>query len=594
MKTYSFIATLLVAPAYLSSVLGQEKQNIIFVLTDDQGYGDLRCNGNPYIHTPNIDNLERESISFADFHSATTSAPTRAGIMTGKYCNSTGVWHTINGRSLLTIDFPTLPELLSQAGYETGMFGKWHLGDNFPYRPHDRGFKEAFYHGGGGIGQTPDVWENNYYNDTYFRNGEKEKATGYCTDIWFNEALSFIDNNKEKPFFCYISTNAPHSPFNVERKYSDVYENNPDVPNPYFYGMISNIDENIGRLMSYLKDNKLLDNTIVVFMTDNGTASGVKFDNAGHVEKGYNAQMRGMKSSQYEGGHRVPFIMRTPKKKPQTIYSLASYIDIMPTFLDLCGLRELIPANIEGQSLLPLMEKDEDTDRFIFIDTQRLEYLEKGRLSCVMHKKWRLINGKELYNIIKDPSQKNDVSDKHPELVKKMNEQYESWWLKSSERADKFESIDVEDTKEPHVLLTSHDLHNDSSLYVAWNQDMIRAASNNIGYWALNIKKEGKYRISLYRWPPDTGLKLNEPAPSKRETWGKVSEHKAGMAIKDFASVEIFLNNKLVQTKKVNENKTCVEINMKLKEGPCFLQTDFIHKSGKRRSAYYVTIEYIH
>ncbi|RGP17523.1 arylsulfatase [Parabacteroides gordonii] len=594
MKTYSFIATLLVAPAYLSSVLGQEKQNIIFVLTDDQGYGDLRCNGNPYIHTPNIDNLERESISFADFHSATTSAPTRAGIMTGKYCNSTGVWHTINGRSLLTIDFPTLPELLSQAGYETGMFGKWHLGDNFPYRPHDRGFKEAFYHGGGGIGQTPDVWENNYYNDTYFRNGEKEKATGYCTDIWFNEALSFIDNNKEKPFFCYISTNAPHSPFNVERKYSDVYENNPDVPNPYFYGMISNIDENIGRLMSYLKDNKLLDNTIVVFMTDNGTASGVKFDNAGHVEKGYNAQMRGMKSSQYEGGHRVPFIMRTPKKKPQTIYSLASYIDIMPTFLDLCGLRELIPANIEGQSLLPLMEKDEDTDRFIFIDTQRLEYLEKGRLSCVMHKKWRLINGKELYNIIKDPSQKNDVSDKHPELVKKMNEQYESWWLKSSERADKFESIDVEDTKEPHVLLTSHDLHNDSSLYVAWNQDMIRAASNNIGYWALNIKKEGKYRISLYRWPPDTGLKLNEPAPSKRETWGKVSEHKAGMAIKDFASVEIFLNHKLVQTKKVNENKTCVEINMKLKEGPCFLQTDFIHKSGKRRSAYYVTIEYIH
>ena len=123
---------------------------------------------------------------------------------------------------------------------------------------------------------------------------------------------------------------------------------------------------------------------------------------------------------------------------------------------------------------------------------------------------------------------------------------------------------------------------------------MIRAASNNIGYWALNIKKEGKYRISLYRWPPDTGLKLNEPAPSKRETWGKVSEHKAGMAIKDFASVEIFLNHKLVQTKKVNENKTCVEINMKLKEGPCFLQTDFIHKSGKRRSAYYVTIEYIH
>ncbi|WP_291601748.1 arylsulfatase [Bacteroides sp.] len=569
-----------------------KKPNIIFILTDDQGYGDLGCMGNPYIHTPNIDNLERESFSFSDFHSGTTSAPTRAGIMTGKYCNSTGVWHTINGRSLLSLDDQTLPQILNENGYETAMFGKWHLGDNYPYRPHDRGFKEALYHGGGGVGQTPDAWENNYFDDTYFRNGVKEKTSGYCTDVWFEEAISFIDKNKENPFFCYISTNAPHGPFNVEKKYADLYAGNPNVPNPNFYGMITNIDENVGKLMDYLSSRKLLDNTIVIYMTDNGTGGGAQFDEEGNLVKGFNAYMSGKKGSRYEGGHRVPFIMRVPGRVPRKIYSLSCHIDILPTFLELCGLEEKIPSGIDGQSLLSLMEKDEESERYVFADNQRKEYLKKGRSNCVMYKKWRLLNGQNLYNVLSDPLQRVDLAERYPEMVKKMKEQYDLWWERSSmKRAEKFEAIPVGDINEPYVLLYCHDLHNDKSGHPAWNQTLVRAAGDNSGYWALDVKKTGKYRVSLYRWTPDANLKLNEAAPAKEETWGNVVEYNEGVAIRDFESVEVLLNHELVQKKKVNDKKMCVEVTMNLKEGPCFLQADFIRKTGKRLSAYYVTVE---
>lgn len=199
-------------------VFGQ-KPNIIFILTDDQGYGDLACHGNSWIKTPHLDKLYSESIRFTNFHVGTTSAPTRAGLMSGKYCNKVGVWHTINGREMLSEDVEILPELLKEAGYQTGIFGKWHLGDSYPFRPQDRGFDEVLIHGGGGVGQQPDYWNNDYFDDTYFHNGNPEKFSGYCTDIWFSEAIKFIRNNKRRPFFCYIPTNAPHSPFHVEEKY---------------------------------------------------------------------------------------------------------------------------------------------------------------------------------------------------------------------------------------------------------------------------------------------------------------------------------------------------------------------------------------
>jgi len=276
------------------SALVAQKPNVIFILTDDQGYGDLACHGNPWIKTPNLDKLHSESVRFTNFHVGTTCAPSRSGLMTGKYCNKVGVWHTVNGREILREGETTLAEKMKTAGYKTGIFGKWHLGDNYPFRPQDRGFDEVLIHGGGGVGQQPDYWENDYFDDTYFHNGKPQKYKGYCTDVWFSEALKFIKANKNKPFFCYLPTNAPHGPYNIADKYSNPYKNNPNIPNPNFYGMITNIDENIGRLREELKKMGIDKNTILVFMTDNGTAAGVKFGKNGEVVSGYNADMRGI------------------------------------------------------------------------------------------------------------------------------------------------------------------------------------------------------------------------------------------------------------------------------------------------------------
>ncbi|MDP6770195.1 MAG: arylsulfatase, partial [Anaerolineales bacterium] len=286
-----------------------EKPNVLFIITDDQGYGDLGCHGNSIINTPNLDKLHSQSIRFTNFHVGPTCAPTRAGIMTGRYCNSTGVWHTVGGRSLLRDSEITMADIFLENDYRTGMFGKWHLGDNYPFRPHDRGFEKALYHGGGGISQTPDYWQNDYFDDTFFRNGVTESFKGYCTDVWFDEALKFIEEESDRPFFCYLSTNAPHSPFRVLPTYSDQYSEKVPGFRSRFYGMITNIDENISRLRTKLCDLGIEENTILIFMTDNGTAAGCSVDEQNYVTNGFNAGMRGKKGSEYDGGHRVPLFM---------------------------------------------------------------------------------------------------------------------------------------------------------------------------------------------------------------------------------------------------------------------------------------------
>ena len=203
------------SPAATSTPGRQAPPNVVLVVTDDQGYGDLGCHGNPILRTPNLDALYRRSVRLTDFHVGPTCAPTRASLMTGRYCNRTGVWHTIMGRSLLRRDEVTMADVFAAGGYRTGIFGKWHLGDNYPYRPQDRGFHEVLIHGGGGVGQTPDAWGNDYFDDTYLHNGTPEKFSGYCTDVWFDGAMRFIEDNRDRPFFAYLATNAPHSPYRV-------------------------------------------------------------------------------------------------------------------------------------------------------------------------------------------------------------------------------------------------------------------------------------------------------------------------------------------------------------------------------------------
>ncbi|MGD1890437.1 MAG: sulfatase-like hydrolase/transferase, partial [Cyclobacteriaceae bacterium] len=209
------------------------RPNVIIVVTDDQGYGDMSCHGNPHLPTPNIDLLYSQSTRLTDFHVSPTCAPTRAALLTGHYSNRTGVWHTIGGRSLLREGEVTIADVMAENGYATGIFGKWHLGDNEPFLPQNRGFQEVLVHGGGGVGQQPDYWNNDYFDDTYFHNGKPEKFSGYCTDVWFENDLTFIGDQKEakKPFFCYIATNAPHSPYYVENKYVTPFQDNEDIFN---------------------------------------------------------------------------------------------------------------------------------------------------------------------------------------------------------------------------------------------------------------------------------------------------------------------------------------------------------------------------
>jgi len=574
--------------SFLSSGYSQSpKPNVIFILTDDQGSGDLGCYGNKEIKTPNIDALAQNSVRFYNFHTGTTSAPTRAGLFTGKNGNSTGVWHTVQGRSYLAREEVTLAETFLNSGYTTGIFGKWHLGEAYPYRPQDRGFQETLVHGGGGVGQQPDYWGNTYFDDTYFRNGQPEKQTGYCTDVWFREAVKFIDSNKKNPFFCYISLNAPHSPFHVEEAYAAPYRNNPAIPNPEFYGMVTNIDENVGLLRNYLKESGLDKNTIIIYMTDNGTAGGSTFDKDGFLIKGYNRGMRGSKASPYEGGHRVPFILSLPGIKAREVNDLASYIDFMPTLIDLCKLKTPGELQLDGISLRPLIKGKKLPSRTLVVDTQREEFLSKGKMYCVMYENWRLINGTELYDLKQDPEQRNNIARKHPEVVEKLSAEYEMWWKKTSVRADEFQYINIGDL--PTTTLLSHDLHNEQNKLPAWHQEMVRRGIRSDGYWTVEVSRPGVYQFQLMRWPVEAGLGVLASAPEGRDIPNGKSFSK-GKALPIKGAVLRIGSEEYKSTISENFEGNSLDFKIKLEKGNYKISASFMDGNETPFAPYYIIV----
>ena len=499
------------------------KPNVVFVITDDQGYGDLACHGNPVIHTPNLDDMHGESVRLTNFHVGPTCAPTRAGLMTGRYCNCTGVWHTIGGRSLLRKDEVTMGDVFRAGGYRTGMFGKWHLGDNYPFRPHDRGFDEAVYHGGGGVSQTPDHWGNDYFDDTYMVNGEPTKFEGYCTDVWFDQAMAFIERSADAPFLCYVSTNAPHGPFRVAESYARRYRGVVPDARARFCGMITNIDENLSRMRAKLRDLDIERDTILIFMTDNGTAAGCSLDREGFVREGYNAGMRGVKGSEYDGGHRVTFFMHWPAgglTDGRDVDTLTANIDILPTLADMCGIPGPDAAAIHGQSIAALVKGDdaEWPERVIVTDSQRVETPIKWRKSATMTDRWRLVNGEELYDIHPDPEQRLDVAAEHPEVVQRLRGEYERWWEVVSERFDDDPAIIIGSEREPESRITCHDWHNEDSA-CAWNQGMVRQGIICNGDWAIDVAKAGVYAFELRRWPREEALGMTEGIPGEIMDW---------------------------------------------------------------------------
>ncbi|KJD36360.1 hypothetical protein PW52_04995 [Tamlana sedimentorum] len=569
------------------------RPNIVFVITDDQGYGDLGHTGNTIIKTPHIDKFSTESVNLTNYHVGTTCAPTRAGLLTGRNCNRNGVWHTIMGASMLNREEVTMADVLQQNGYKTGMFGKWHLGDNSPFKPHERGFDEAFYHGGGGIGQTPDYWNNDYFDDTYYRNGTPEKKEGYCTDIWFNEALSFIEAKKDEPFFCYLSLNAPHGPYNVSAEYYDIYKDETSISEKQkrFYGMISNIDDNFSKLLKKLETLGIAENTIVVFTTDNGTARGYKVDAKTNKVLGYNAEMRGTKGSEYDGGHRVPFILRWPDgglTGGKTLNNLVAHVDMLPTFVSLTGEKFTSTKALDGVDLSNyLLGKSVAPKRYLVTDTQRVPWPIKGKNSCVMDDNWRLINGKELYDISVDPGQENNVADANPEKVAEMNAFYEAWWQEIIKET-KFSVIDL--GVRSMDALTCHDART-IDFYPPWNQQLIRAGKPmEPAPFTVNFVRAGKYKFHLRRWPSESGLALG-------------AELKDGRAAT--RNTEAIVNGKAMQFKKayvkvgeaekvsvaVDNNAEAAVLEMEVPKGETKLLAYFDMVDGTPCNAFYIDVE---
>jgi arylsulfatase A-like enzyme len=556
-------ALVLVQTVAASETKKPKRPNVILILTDDQGYGDLACHGNPIVKTPNLDKLHKQSCRFTNFHVDPTCSPTRSALMTGRYSSRTGVWHTVMGRSLLRRDEVTMAQILAALGYRAGLFGKWHLGDNYPYRPQDRGFHEVLTFGGGGIGNTPDAWGNNYFDDTLRHNGQWKKYTGYCTDVFFRAAQQFIEKNKDGPFFCYIPTNAPHAPYNVAKEYSKPYVDQ-GVPSPraQFYGMIQNLDENVGRLLARLRELGLEEDTIVIFMTDNGTPIDPM------VVAAFNARMRGFKGSEYDGGHRVPCFVRWTGTLPagKDIAPITAHIDILPTLIDLCGLQRPAKVAFDGASLRPLLTgKGDWPERTLLVHSQRIDHPEKWRKSAVMTDRWRLINGKELYDMPLDPGQQKDVANDHPRAVAQLREAYERWWADISTRFGEYCDIVIGSDKEDPVHLCCHDWHGERALSL---QDYVRKGEIANGFWAVEVARPGKYAITLR--PQPAVAKFPIEAETARLTIGKID-----------------------MRQNVPPRATSVTFEVRLDPGPTRLQTWLTPKDGKSKGAYFVEVKFV-
>jgi arylsulfatase len=417
------------------------KPNIIFILIDDQGYGDFSCHGNPVLKTPNMDRLHDEGVRFTDFHVSPTCSPTRCSLMTGRHEFRSGVTHTIMERERMSLKATTLPEVLRSAGYTTGIFGKWHLGDEPDHWPDKRGFDEMFIHGCGGIGQSypgscGDVPGNTYFSPTILHNGKFEKTDGYCTDVFFRQATHWMESVKgTKPFFCYIPTNAPHAPLQVlpedEKRYAGKVK--PMVAK--FFGMLANIDDNVGRLLERLKEWGIERDTLVILMNDNGGTVGVPLWNAG---------MRGEKVTPWEGGTRAASFWRWPGTlKPADVDRMAAHIDVFPTLAELVGAKvpPMVAEKFDGRSLVPLLRDPAAPwpDRYLFTHVGRWE---KGQAAAskyggcrVRNQHYSLVSDApdgskqwQLFDLTTDYGEKHDIAAEHPGIVRKMEAAYDAWW----------------------------------------------------------------------------------------------------------------------------------------------------------------------
>ncbi|MCE7066639.1 arylsulfatase [Dyadobacter sp. CY326] len=496
------------------------KPNILLIMTDDQGYGDFGFTGNPYVKTPNIDRLAARSTRLTNYHNSPVCAPTRSSLLTGRYAQRTGVRDTYNAGAMMATEEVTLAEILESNGYQTGIIGKWHLGDNYPFRPSDQGFQYSVVHGGGGVGQPGDHIENfvrtdsSYFNTVLSENNRKVETKGYCTDVFTNYAVKFLQEQKAAPFFLYVSYNAPHTPLQLPKKYEELYADlkfNADFDKqkdqPWaamtegdkadarkVYGMATNIDDNVGRILQALKDQKLEENTIVIFLTDNG-----------NQQLRYNTGFRGLKGTIYEGGTRVPLLISGAGlfQQDTDVKALLAHVDVVPTILE--AVKIALPKNlkIDGQSAFTVLQGKTAAKPRTFYNTWNRGWPEPYRNAAFYKGKYKLTafnadpkdpNSFGLFDLEEDPSEKTNLSQKHPQIAKDLRKGLDSSFVDISASPNLSQRrVIVGSPHEPVSTLTRQDLGGTS---VNWLSDKAT------GYWAITVRQDGFYSFKSINIKP--------------------------------------------------------------------------------------------
>jgi arylsulfatase A-like enzyme len=579
MRSLSLIIVLLAA----SIGWAAEKPNVLIVMTDDQGLGDFSYTGNPVLKTPSFDAFARQSVRLTDFHVCPMCSPTRGQLLTGLTALRNGATSVTAGRTFLRPGITTLPEVFAAAGYKTGIFGKWHLGDSYPHRPIDRGFQESVYHlGWGQLHSTPEFdWP--LIDGRYFNNGEQRRYQGHCTDFWFDSAMAWMKQcrAKNEPFLCYLPTNAPHAPHIELDEYVKPYQGQGPAG---FFGMIAHLDKRFGDLDQFLTTEKLRDNTIVIFMTDNGGTAGVSTFNAG---------LRAGKTTYYDGGHRVPCWIRWPAGRlgePRDVDVPTQNIDLLPTLCELCGVaapqwkqEDELYRGISLAGLLRGNEKKLPDRKFIVQYGQ----IPKKFESCVIWNQWRLVHGNELYDVQADRAQQTNVAEQRPQIVHAMREYYEQWWAGLEPTLNEFVPQSIGAKQQPVVELTSGDwegIYADNSGYV---REAVGGPRG--GRWHLKVEEAGEYEFVLRRWPEQTQAALGERyEPSAKSPSNKAKAKTVGFPA--IAAARILIAGKSAGAA-ANPKATGATVAATLPAGTTTLQAWFSDAEGKELcGAFFVTV----
>ncbi len=586
------------------AVAAQAPPNVIVVMTDDQGYGEFSCHGNPLTDTPNIDQLARQSVRLTDFHVAPMCTPTRGQLMTGLDAFRNGAINVSSGRALLRPELKTMADVFRAAAYRTGIFGKWHLGDNYPFRPEDRGFDEALWFPSSHISSAADYWNNDYFDGTYIHNGRRQPYDGYCTDIYFGEAIKWMQHgDRSRPFFAYIPLNAVHAPWFVPDHYREAIRESmaahPDVVKHLppdqrenlvsFLAMGANVDENMGRLDEFLIKSGLMDNTVVVFLTDNGSTLGPRYFNAG---------MRGGKTTLWEGGHRVPCFIRWPDGlgQPRDVAELTHVQDLLPTLANLAGAAKYLPAYLDGQNLAPLLRGEDDAleERMLVINYSRMPQfrvtytdgnpaIPQKNGAAVLWKRWRLLENRELYNLDADPHQDHDVASQHPEVVAKMRAYLNDWWRGVQDRVLEPQRVILGNSAENPLMLSACEW---LDVFVD-QQRQIRLGVKKNGAWHVTVAEPATYEFELRRWPKESGLKLHEGCDATKVTDGRYLK---GEPL-PITQARLQIGETFEETRPVADDPEAVRFRANLSSGPTTVQTWMLDSTGNELcGAYYVYV----